>query len=131
MLNKNLSLEWNNLNFFINEKDSQKHILNNISGQITSHNLLGILGSSGSGKTSLLNILANKVKKSNDISLTGRITLNNKPRSTINFKKLSAYVQQDDLLFPQMTVYQTFLMTSQLRLPKNISAGTGPDKLIN
>ncbi len=131
MLNKNLSLEWNNLNFFINEKNSQKHILNNISGQITSHNLLGILGSSGSGKTSLLNILANKVKKNNDISLTGRITLNNKPRSTINFKKLSAYVQQDDLLFPQMTVYQTFLMTAQLRLPKNISAGTGHDKLIN
>ena len=125
MLNRKLILEWKNINFSIKENKKEKDILTNISGHVKSNNLLGILGSSGSGKTSLINILANKVKKDKKNKLTGSVKLNNKCRNQLNFKKISAYIQQEDILYPQMSVYETFLMTAQLRLPKEMPIEEG------
>lgn len=68
------------------------------------------MGPSGSGKTSLLNILANRVDKSG-----GEITLNGSPMSK-RFKSISAYVQQDDILNGNLTVYEALLFTALLRV---------------
>ena len=119
-IQKKILFEWNNINFTI-RKEKEHKILQNLSGNIQSGELLAILGPSGSGKTSFLNILSNKVKSEKYITLTGKITLNHKLQSEINFKNISAFVQQDDILYPQMTVFESLLMTSRMRLPSDIS----------
>jgi len=120
-IQKKLSFEWNNINFSITKKEKEHKILQNLSGEVKSGELLAILGPSGSGKTSFLNILSNKVKREKYITLTGKITLNHKLQSEINFKNISAFVEQDDILYPQMTVFESLLMTSRMRLPSDIS----------
>ena len=106
------SLEWKNVNYSI----EQKKILQNISGQVFSGELFAILGPSGSGKTSLLNVLADRITKNKNATLTGKVTVNKRNRDQVNFKRMSAFVQQDDILYPQMTVFESLLMTSKLRL---------------
>ncbi len=120
-IQKKLSFEWNNINFSITKKEKEHKILQNLSGEVKSGELLAILGPSGSGKTSFLNILSNKVKREKYITLTGKITLNHKLQREINFKNISAFVEQDDILYPQMTVFESLLMTSRMRLPSDIS----------
>lgn len=120
-IQKKLSFEWNNINFSITKKEKEHKILQNLSGEVKSGELLAILGPSGSGKTSFLNVLSNKVKREKYITLTGKITLNNKLQSKINFKNISAFVEQDDILYPQMTVHESLLMTARMRLPSDIS----------
>jgi ABC-type multidrug transport system ATPase subunit/ABC-type multidrug transport system permease subunit len=119
-IQKKILFEWNNINFTI-RKEKEHKILQNLSGNIQSGELLAILGPSGSGKTSFLNVLSNKVKREKHITLSGKITLNHKLQSEINFKNISAFVQQDDILYPQMTVFESLLMTSRMRLSSDIS----------
>ena len=64
----------------------------------TGHGHLSNQGPTGSGKTSLLNALAGRVKDSKGAKLTGEMKVNNKPRKESEFKRLAAYVQQDDVL---------------------------------
>ena len=116
----NILFEWKNINYSIIQKEKEHKILENLSGEIRSGELLVILGPSGSGKTSFLNVLSNKVKKEKQIFLSGKIMLNNKLQNEINFKNISCYLQQEDILYPQMTVFESLLMASRMRLSSDI-----------
>ena len=50
------SLEWTNVSFAVKDKQ----ILKNISGSLQSGQMCSIMGPSGAGKTSLLNLLAGR-----------------------------------------------------------------------
>ncbi len=78
--------------------DDQKHlsVLNNISFDLKSGEILCILGTSGCGKTTLLNILTGLLESS-----TGQVeTTINRPGSDIG------YMTQDNLLLPWRTVIE-------------------------
>ncbi|CAN0470121.1 unnamed protein product, partial [Hapterophycus canaliculatus] len=47
--------------FLIGGKAGMKHILKGVSGAVASGQILAIIGSSGAGKTSLLDVLVGKV----------------------------------------------------------------------
>jgi ABC-type multidrug transport system ATPase subunit len=51
-------------------------ILNKITGVLQTGQVNCIMGASGAGKTSLLNILACRVSNSKEISVTGKIAAN-------------------------------------------------------
>lgn len=100
-------LKWENLTFETVVKDAEKStllkpvyktkkILKELSGGAESGQLLAILGPTGCGKTSLLNVLAARVpsggQKNN--KLTGDIFMNGKRRDEDKFRKVSAYVLQ-------------------------------------
>jgi ABC-type lipoprotein export system ATPase subunit len=75
--------------------------------------LTAILGSSGSGKSTLLNTIAHRISsKSMDIS--GSITFNGGGKVK---DVRSAYVMQDDILLPTLTVRETLQYAADLRLP--------------
>ena len=60
---------------------------------------LAIIGASGAGKTTMLNYLSGR-EISQNLQKTGTITVNGQPKEAIrNFSAMSAYVQQDDILF--------------------------------
>jgi ABC-type multidrug transport system ATPase subunit/ABC-type multidrug transport system permease subunit len=79
---------------------------------------MGILGASGSGKSTLIDALANRISKE---SLKGSVTLNGEVLESRLLKAISAYVMQDDLLFPMLTVEETLMFSAEFRLPRSLS----------
>ncbi|KAJ1942669.1 hypothetical protein GGF37_003009 [Kickxella alabastrina] len=107
-------LSWSNLNYDVKTKQQGvRRILHNLSGNIYSGELVAIMGSSGAGKTTLLNVLAGRVQEG---SLHGNIQFNGTKRNPHTFKRLLAFVEQDDLMFPQLTVEETLKTSADLRL---------------
>ena len=77
------------------------------------------MGASGSGKTSLLNILGQRLDLSAGASVSGRIKCNNKEVGSGDFGKVGAFVMQDDILIETMTPYESFCFAARLRTSFN------------
>ncbi|KAF9484945.1 hypothetical protein BDN70DRAFT_871937 [Pholiota conissans] len=96
--------------------NSDKFILDNVSGKVMPGQMMAILGPSGAGKTTLVEILAGK-SKSGEISgqcsvLSDSITAS-APRV--------GFVPQQDILPATLTVFETLLFAARLRLPENVT----------
>ncbi|KAK9479616.1 P-loop containing nucleoside triphosphate hydrolase protein [Lipomyces japonicus] len=90
-----------------------KHILNDINLDVQAGSVMAIIGGSGSGKTSLLNVLAGRMK-SGALKVEGQVTFN----GHANIHKVRhAYVLQQDILLPTLTTRETLLYAADLRLP--------------
>ncbi|GJD06868.1 Protein white [Galdieria sulphuraria] len=109
-LRPEVSLKFEDLCVSVNEKNfwkklpGEKKILQDIAGTVRSGQLLVIMGPSGSGKTTLLNALAGRLSASGNFNATGTITVNGMKRNPATFKKISAYVMQDENMFANLTV---------------------------
>nr|GMD50797.1 ABC transporter G family member 6-like [Ipomoea batatas] len=95
-----------------------KVLLNDVSGEARDGEILAVLGPSGSGKSTLIDALANRISKD---SLKGTITLNGEPLDSGLLQVISAYVMQDDLLYPMLTVEETLMFAAEFRLPRTLS----------
>ncbi len=121
--NEKVSLIWQDITFetfvkddttskFIAPSYRNKTILNQISGKAESGELMAILGPTGSGKTSLLNVLAARtpVADSAMTRLTGSIWVNGMPRNEKKFREMSAYVIQVKLYINLALLFLFMLM---------------------
>ncbi|KAJ5240156.1 ABC-2 type transporter [Penicillium chermesinum] len=97
---------------------SSKEILDRVSADMPKGSLTAIIGSSGSGKTSLLNLMAGRMSLSR-AQVSGTTTFNND--TNINSVR-SAYVMQQDVLIPTLTVCETLQYSADLRLPPPTTA---------
>ncbi|KAL7148009.1 hypothetical protein ABFS83_06G149900 [Erythranthe nasuta] len=95
-----------------------KTILDEVSGEARDGEIMAVMGASGSGKSTLIDALANRMAKG---SLKGTATLNGEPIESRLMKVISAYVMQDDLLFPMLTVEETLMFAAEFRLPRTLS----------
>ncbi|KAF5475973.1 hypothetical protein F2P56_007724 [Juglans regia] len=95
-----------------------KILLNDISGEAREGEIMAVLGASGSGKSTLIDALADRIAKE---SLKGSVTLNGEVLESRLLKVISAYVMQDDLLFPMLTVEETLMFSADFRLPRSLS----------
>lgn len=77
------------------------------------------MGASGAGKTTLLNILAGRVP---DGDIDGEILVNGQRRGS-NWKRVTGYVQQDDILYHMLTVEETIRFAATLKLPREMRQG--------
>ncbi|KAI3959763.1 hypothetical protein MKW92_002609 [Papaver armeniacum] len=102
----------------LNTLSKKKVLLNDISGEVREGEILAILGPSGSGKSTLIDALANRISKE---SLKGSVRINGEALDSGVLKMISAYVMQDDLLFPMLTVEETLLFSAEFRLPRSFS----------
>jgi ABC-type multidrug transport system ATPase subunit len=67
-----LSLSWHNISLI--DKATNVRIMNNLSGNITSGQLLTIMGPSGAGKSSLLSILTSKLSSyASNFNIHGKV----------------------------------------------------------
>ena len=71
--------------------------------------LLGIMGSSGTGKSTLMNILTGSIKPQK-----GAVYINGYSIDQIRFQNLIGYVPQDDLLFEELSVYRNLYFSAKL-----------------
>ncbi|XP_061372267.1 ABC transporter G family member 1 [Gastrolobium bilobum] len=95
-----------------------KTLLNDISGEARDGEIMAVLGASGSGKSTLIDALANRIAKG---KLKGTVALNGEALGSRMVKVISAYVMQDDLLFPMLTVEETLTFAAEFRLPRSLS----------
>uniref|UniRef100_K7F2T9 Broad substrate specificity ATP-binding cassette transporter ABCG2 n=1 Tax=Pelodiscus sinensis TaxID=13735 RepID=K7F2T9_PELSI len=98
--------------FLFCQKAIAKQILKDING-IMRPGLNAILGPTGSGKSSLLDIIA---ARKDPHGLSGEILINGAPRPA-NFKCISGYVVQNDVVMGTLTVRENFEFSAALRLP--------------
>ncbi|XP_065544847.1 broad substrate specificity ATP-binding cassette transporter ABCG2 isoform X2 [Lathamus discolor] len=101
--------------FLCYQKTADKEVLRDVNG-IMRPGLNAILGPTGSGKTSLLDILA---ARKNPEGLSGDILINGAPQPA-NFKCTSGYVVQDDVVMGTLTVRENLKFSAALRLPKSV-----------
>ncbi|CAI9754317.1 unnamed protein product [Fraxinus pennsylvanica] len=98
--------------------NQERKILNGITGMVSPGQILAVLGPSGSGKSTLLNALAGRLHYGH--GLTGSILANSK-KLTKSTRKRIGFVTQDDVLLPHLTVRETLIFCSLLRLPASLS----------
>ncbi|EMD97274.1 hypothetical protein COCHEDRAFT_110221 [Bipolaris maydis C5] len=102
----------------LGDQSHVKTILDDISADMPSGSLTAIIGGSGSGKTSLLNSMSGRLAMGSRLATSGR-TLFNGSEDVSQIK--SAYVIQQDILLPTLTVRETLMYAAQLRLPSSVS----------
>lgn len=78
----------------------RQKIVKGASGYAMPGTTLYIMGSSGAGKTSLLNMLSDRISLKNGATVSGKVLVNDTTElSQKNFGSIAAYVMQDDILF--------------------------------
>ncbi len=85
--------------------------VNNVSLALNKGEMMAIMGPSGCGKTTLLKILMGEIALD-----TGKIEIDN--RSFSFYQQYLGYVPQDDLLFPNLSVYANLYYYFRLRMPQ-------------
>ncbi|XP_065056114.1 ATP-binding cassette sub-family G member 4-like isoform X2 [Rhopilema esculentum] len=116
--NFKVDIEFKEVGFAVKLKGREnKVILNNVSGKFQSGELTAVIGPSGAGKSTLLNILAGY----NSRSAEGKILVNGVKRDARNFRKISCYIMQDDILMPNLTVLESMMVSASLHLKESNS----------
>eukprot|EP00730_Choanoeca_flexa_P013749 TRINITY_DN5663_c0_g1_i1.p1 TRINITY_DN5663_c0_g1~~TRINITY_DN5663_c0_g1_i1.p1 ORF type:complete len:667 (+),score=189.51 TRINITY_DN5663_c0_g1_i1:72-2072(+) len=99
---------------------SVKQILKNITGEVKAGEILSVMGASGAGKTTFLNMLAGRLSGAGGGRSSGQITVNGEKRDFNTFRQMAAYVLQEDSFFPELTVKETIMLSAKLRLPRDM-----------
>ncbi|OMO56333.1 ABC transporter-like protein [Corchorus capsularis] len=88
-------------------------LLHKITGYAPKGCITAVMGPSGAGKSTFLDAVAGRIASG---SLKGRVALDGMTMSPSLVKRTSAYIMQDDRLFPMLTVYETFMFAADFRL---------------
>lgn len=115
--NERVSLDVNNLQVNVKSKDVESGlvpILDRVSFELPTNNIMAIMGGSGAGKTTLLNVLAQRLNVNHaTMSFSGSVDY-----ETFSKKKITtAYMQQEDVFLPGLTLRETLLYQAELRMP--------------
>eukprot|EP00501_MAST-03F_sp_TOSAG23-6_P001874 GSMAST32.ASY1.ANO1.1952.1 assembled CDS len=95
----------------IKKKQSQKFRLSGTNGEIKPGNLMCILGASGAGKSTFLNIIAGKLEHTD-----GTVFINEKEGCLTDFKSRIGFVPQSDVMHPELTVREAITHSAKTRL---------------
>ena len=111
---KPASLQFENVSYQLNGKQ----ILANIQGIALPGQLMAIMGASGAGKTSFLDILARKNKRG---YVDGNFYVNGEKVGDNEYRSVTGFVDQDDTMLPTLTVHETITTSALLRLPRDMN----------
>jgi ABC-type multidrug transport system ATPase subunit/ABC-type multidrug transport system permease subunit len=110
---KPASLYFENVSYNLNGKQ----ILSGIQGVAHPGQVMAIMGASGAGKTTFLDILARKNKRG---VVEGNFYVNGEKVNDAEYKNVVGFVDQEDTMLPTLTVHETILTSALLRLPRNM-----------
>lgn len=98
--------------------ETRLQLISNVSGVFSPGVLTALVGSSGAGKTTLMDVLAGR--KTNGY-IEGEIKIAGYPKEQKTFARISGYVEQSDIHSPQLTVHESLWFSSFLRLPNEVN----------
>uniref|UniRef100_A0A0D3HNI1 ABC transporter domain-containing protein n=1 Tax=Oryza barthii TaxID=65489 RepID=A0A0D3HNI1_9ORYZ len=125
-----LSLCFNHVNYYVDMPaemkeqgftESRLQLLSDISGVFRPGVLTALVGVSGAGKTTLMDVLAGR--KTSGV-IEGDITLSGYPKKQETFARISGYCEQTDIHSPNVTVYESILYSAWLRLSSDVDTNT-------
>ncbi|CAK8543693.1 unnamed protein product [Lathyrus sativus] len=96
-------------------------LLKGVSGAFRPGVLTALMGVTGAGKTTLMDVLAGR-KTGGYIS--GDIRISGYPKKQETFARISGYCEQNDIHSPHVTVHESLLYSAWLRLSPGINAET-------
>ncbi|KAH0772358.1 hypothetical protein KY290_016339 [Solanum tuberosum] len=122
-----LTMTFHNVNYFVDMPkemssegipDKKLQLLSNVSGVFSPGVLTALVGSSGAGKTTLMDCLAGRKTCGH---IEGDIRISGYPKIQETFARISGYVEQNDIHSPHVTVFESLWFSSYLRLPKEVN----------
>ncbi|KAK7244946.1 hypothetical protein RIF29_39775 [Crotalaria pallida] len=125
-----LSLSFNHINYYVDMPAEIKseginkdrlQLLQDVSGVFRPGILTALVGVSGAGKTTLMDVLAGR-KTSGYIE--GSISISGYPKNQATFARVSGYCEQNDIHSPHVTVYESLLFSAWLCLPSVVNTQT-------
>ncbi|XP_011005974.1 PREDICTED: pleiotropic drug resistance protein 3-like [Populus euphratica] len=96
-------------------------LLHDITGAFRPGILTALMGVSGAGKTTLMDVLSGR--KTGGI-IEGEIRIGGYPKAQKTYARISGYCEQTDIHSPQITVEESVMYSAWLRLPAQIDKGT-------
>ena len=97
--------------------EDRLELLKGVSGSFRPGVLTALMGVSGAGKTTLMDVLAGRKTGG---YIEGDISISGYPKKQETFARVSGYCEQNDIHSPQVTVYESLLFSAWLRLPKDV-----------
>ncbi|XP_060675558.1 pleiotropic drug resistance protein 1 isoform X1 [Ziziphus jujuba] len=96
-------------------------LLKGLSGTFRPGVLTALMGVSGAGKTTLMDVLAGRKTGG---YINGDIRISGYPKKQETFARISGYCEQNDIHSPHVTVYESLLYSAWLRLPSEVDSET-------
>ncbi|KAM3282857.1 pleiotropic drug resistance protein 2-like [Capsicum chacoense] len=125
-----LSLAFNHINYYVDMPAEMKaqgvdetrlQLLRDVSGAFRPGVLTALVGVSGAGKTTLMDVLAGRKTEG---SIEGSINISGYPKNQSTFARISGYCEQNDIHSPHVTVYESLVYSAWLRLSPDVKEHT-------
>ncbi|XP_021904036.1 pleiotropic drug resistance protein 2-like [Carica papaya] len=123
-----LSMAFDNVNYYVDMpvemknqgvEENRLQLLRNVSGAFRPGVLTALVGVSGAGKTTLMDVLAGRKTGG---YIEGEISISGYPKNQKTFARISGYCEQNDIHSPHVTAYESLVYSAWLRLAKDITA---------
>lgn len=105
----------------------KKQILRDVSCQIGSNEFIAIIGGSGAGKTTLMNVM-----NGFDDDFQGKVYYNgiDLKKNKEWLKNVMGYVPQEDIIYENLTLYKMLYYTAKIKFPKDMTSGEIRQKVL-
>lgn len=102
-------------------QEGRLELLKGVNGSFRPGVLTALMGVSGAGKTTLMDVLAGRKTGG---YIDGSIMVNGYPKKQETFARVSGYCEQNDIHSPHVTVYESLVYSAWLRLPSEVDSAT-------
>ncbi|TMW96780.1 hypothetical protein EJD97_006784 [Solanum chilense] len=125
-----LSLAFNHIDYYVDMPaemkdqgvdESRLQLLRDVSGAFRPGVLTALVGVSGAGKTTLMDVLAGRKTEG---YIEGSINISGYPKNQSTFARISGYCEQNDIHSPHVTVYESLVYSAWLRLSPDVKEYT-------